>query len=114
MYRIASKKLAAAACLWLMLSGASAVSAQAANDIGAIVDPSDLFLIETISRECPTPAVPYGITPGCAHALSEQAIRTQALRDYERAAAAQAEAVISVAEPATPALASVRWPYLQP
>jgi hypothetical protein len=96
MYRIASK-LVLVGCLWLSLSGASVPTAQAAPDLGVIVDPSDLYLIETISRECPKPAVPYGITPECAQALSAQATRTQALRDYERAAAAEAEAAIGVA-----------------
>jgi hypothetical protein len=84
-----SSKLILAACLWLSLSGASTLGASATPDLGAIVDPSDFYLTQEIARECPTPAVPYGITLECAQALSAQVTRAQALRDFERAAAAQ-------------------------
>lgn len=82
-----SSKLIVAACLWLSLSGGGVLSASAAPDLGAIVDPSDFYLTQEVERECPTPSVPYGITVECAHALSAQASRAQALRDFERAAA---------------------------
>jgi hypothetical protein len=83
-----SSKLIVAACLWLSVSGASALTAQAAPEVGAIVDPSDIFLTQEVERECPTPSAPYGITFECARALSAQATRAQALRDFERAGAA--------------------------
>jgi hypothetical protein len=112
MYRIPSK-LVLVACLWLSLSGTTALTARAASgDIGAIVDPSDLYLTEVITRECPKPAVPYGITPECAEALSAQAMFRHTLPIVVHPDAMQAESAASFAESAPQA--GVRWPYLQP